>query len=1075
MGDCFNNRLRDRTSLVCLLLLAVAPFLVLTRAVTLHWVDVGYWDGWHVFGNTFVRFHKGVLSPTHLLAQHNESRKLFPRLLGLAVYLLMGKWDPRAFACLSLVFGGGMSIVFYVLLGRGGNVSRRRRLVLLVILNLFLFSLAKWDNWVRGIQFITLVPPFLAAVALMVNTSSLSFRTKVIVSALLAFIGTYTFSAGLTLWFVVYPYNCLGRWSREEGSVDKSDLVLFSVLYVAVAAFSLGFYFTDFHRPAGNPSWHFVVSHPLKAIAFFLNWLGAPFIPLRSQLYGSATIILGGVLLGTFVGLTGLITWAVFRGKPNDGRRLFPWFVFALYGLSTGAICTIGRAGFGIDQSAVPRYARFAMMLPIALVPMIHWTAQRYLWNGKRRGLSVIMQGALLTSAIFFLAYSSAHALRRLDDYQDRYLAGKLAVQYSRAVQSREQIKLISLKTDFVADVARQLDERGKLSFRLADPEWVQKQLIMDAPAPQGTQIGHVDRCVLGSDGRLRIEGWARNPAAPNQPAEGVLLVEERNGLLTPFATLLTGKHRNKVADTPEMCSSGFRGAVAVSGLLPGRTRFSVWALPELGGPICCLYHGTVDIPESVAKGPRNRNPGKRKIPAGDSDFLYLDLGMDVPWADERTVNRFVRYLRSRDERGHGLPPSVWSTTGWHTYRGDLRLNNYSPRRITGCAPAIADFSGQLAELGINFIFMPVPEGSMVYPDLYYSKVPLDRRGLPPQITLGNNLLFRELERLGVDYVNLTPPFILSRRYSRFGHCRRFSQRKEDGDRLTLWSPYGVAVSAHVLARKIKGLPWYKELPKLEGLRAEWVRVHGAGQQDPFGWRYRRNVIGMSDTQKDSAAIQDAPILVVGDANLHPSCDFGRQLMYELGVPVQSLMVSGGNPSVIAIRARKRPEWLLKRKLVVWVRSNRAMAYGPNAKWALRSYNFFPDGLERAKQRATARAKTSDCLALGTTLVRTPELPTMHSDTGPLAMRFRVKQVKGDATYPYPEITVVVFARQNWLANCKPGANYTLTLENLDDYPNLSAAAADLPTVKNSELPVYLLMDIRDAEGQLLALPKLPE
>jgi hypothetical protein len=157
-------------------------------------------------------------------------------------------------------------------------------------------------------------------------------------------------------------------------------------------------------------------------------------------------------------------------------------------------------------------------------------------------------------------------------------------------------------------------------------------------------------------------------------------------------------------------------GILAASLLL---TAFVHAANPSAAGP-------------AATNKPAGPTPKSQVEPVSPDDFAYLDNGKTIPWASPQTADGFVAYLKSLPIAGsdHRIPipkvPRDRFHDGMFTYEFELAPNNYYPEVIESRAAPIAFFKKQLDDLGISFLFMPVPEGSMIYPDIYWDKTPLD-------------------------------------------------------------------------------------------------------------------------------------------------------------------------------------------------------------------------------------------------------------------------------------------------------------------------------------------------------------
>jgi hypothetical protein len=523
-------------------------------------------------------------------------------------------------------------------------------------------------------------------------------------------------------------------------------------------------------------------------------------------------------------------------------------------------------------------------------------------------------------------------------------------------------------------------------------------------------------------------------------------------------------------------------GILAASLLL---TAFVHAANPSAAGP-------------AATNKPVGPAPRSKVEPFNPDDFAYLDKGKTIPWASQQTVDAFVAHLKSQpiDTKYADWKEPKVSEEGWWTYHvSELGSNNYRPEKIESCAAAIAFFKRQLDELGIQFIFMPVAEGSMIYPDLYWDKVPLDADGLPPQITLGNQRLFTALDKAGVKYVNNAPAMILARKFSKHGHCRQFVFGHENGTDNSHWNAYGTAVAAHELAKEIVKLPLYKDLPKLNGLTAEWValKTFGPADGDPRGWNWERRIKGLPKT------VEDAQILVVGDSNMGENRGFTRQLMYELKVPIENLGGMGRSPAMMSAKAQQDPAWLLKKKLVVWVVANRTMGMGVNPKppvpAMILEHTIFPGGLEAAKKKVAALggnpARFTALVSLEkNSTAKTPDQWRPYT-AALIYGRYKVEGLGRDTAYPYKPKTLMaagwglVDGKQTWLAKLKPepGTYHNVKVEAMADHPELKEAGVDQDAYEDLALPAYLIVDIQDGDpkGQyfkgskkLDPLPKAP-
>lgn len=341
---------------------ALLPALWLLWLVVHNWVNTPFGDEWEMtVGGALTRFREGTLTGTDLLAQHNESRKLFPRLLILALNPA-GPWDVRRQMALSLVFLAVIAWTLFRLLGRSGVVRLPGRVALMVPLGFLLFTPAQWENSLWGIQMIVFMPPLALALALAVHTSDrFGGLARGVLAAGLAFFATFSYANGMILWPLAFPWPGLaGEGGGRRGGAAGGRLI-----YVIAGAASLGLYFRDYHKGPGEPL-TYCLQHPGEAAAYFCNWCAGPFVN-HGQV---ARIVVGAALAGAFAALAVV---AVRRVRWEGGpawRAFYPWLTLGAYAVGSGVVTTLGRVGFGVDQASSSRYVSFSVYLPVAILAL---------------------------------------------------------------------------------------------------------------------------------------------------------------------------------------------------------------------------------------------------------------------------------------------------------------------------------------------------------------------------------------------------------------------------------------------------------------------------------------------------------------------------------------------------------------------------------------------------------------------------------------------------------------------------------------------------------------------------------
>lgn len=240
--------------------------------------------------------------------------------------------------------------------------------------------------------------------------------------------------------------------------------------------------------------------------------------------------------------------------------------------------------------------------------------------------------------------------------------------------------------------------------------------------------------------------------------------------------------------------------------------------------------------------------------------------------------------------------------------------------------PAIVDFQQQLAQAGVELIFVPVPPKAVIYPE-----------GVSPNPPAGradefHREFYEQLRGAGVNVLDLTDDFLAAKAAGPALYCRQD----------THWSGQACIVAARKLAAAIFERPWAADLP-----RRDWtpetrdVEITGdlwsslnrpALPKEKLPLRFVRDAAGAPPAD-DRAS----PIVFLGDSHnliFHAGDDMqaagaglADQLALELGTAVDVLGVrgSGATPSRINFyrRIKADPAYLAGKKAVIWCLSAR--------------------------------------------------------------------------------------------------------------------------------------------------------
>jgi hypothetical protein len=338
--------------------LAILPACLLGFLIVKYSVNVPFQDQWAI-ARLLPKWVEGTLSFSDLIAQHNESRKFFPRLIFLALAQFT-HWDVRYEMLVSFLLVCLVAINLYRLNRLTVGGSALKGLLLAAIANLIIFSPVQWDNWLWGIQVVVFVPIACITTAISVCYSQLKLNIKFGICLVLAIVSTYSYANGMLYWLVVFPV-LLPTW---RDWLAHKRLVIGWWIGFAIAC---TVYFYNYQQPAQTPSFAYAFTHPIAAVNYFLAFLGNPLgyggiFPLVLQ-----SSLVGLLLLLVAAGIC--LYFAKYRTEliyPNRG-----WLSLGSYSLLSASITTLGRVGFGIEQATSSRYTTFSLYFLVALMHLV--------------------------------------------------------------------------------------------------------------------------------------------------------------------------------------------------------------------------------------------------------------------------------------------------------------------------------------------------------------------------------------------------------------------------------------------------------------------------------------------------------------------------------------------------------------------------------------------------------------------------------------------------------------------------------------------------------------------------------
>ncbi len=245
--------------------------------------------------------------------------------------------------------------------------------------------------------------------------------------------------------------------------------------------------------------------------------------------------------------------------------------------------------------------------------------------------------------------------------------------------------------------------------------------------------------------------------------------------------------------------------------------------------------------------------------------------------------------------------------------------------------PVIVEWKKRLEKQGVDFLFVPVPDKTEIFPD----KLVPGRKELAGQVVNPYaRKLLHDLAKAGVETVDLWKPLLADRQKSPDAPEPLF-QRQD-----THWTPRGLGLASLAVAERIKKYPWYGELAARAQRYAEkpaafkrYGDLHSRLRESDKKRYQPEELTGRQVLGPDGQPYNDdpdSPVVVLGDSFTGvlqlTDCEhagISAHIAKQIGAPVDLVMSYGGGPNVRHKLMRRGDEGLAGKRLVVWIMTAR--------------------------------------------------------------------------------------------------------------------------------------------------------
>jgi alginate O-acetyltransferase complex protein AlgJ len=294
----------------------------------------------------------------------------------------------------------------------------------------------------------------------------------------------------------------------------------------------------------------------------------------------------------------------------------------------------------------------------------------------------------------------------------------------------------------------------------------------------------------------------------------------------------------------------------------------------------------------------------------------------------------FHEIVRGRLRSMPAKSKAIAGNDGFLFYRSGLQYviggDLEKQRKGKNPLPIILEFKKELDQLGVDFLFVPVPDKLEVYPE----KLDRGLQGLDGAVV---NPAFRKflasLCRGGVEVVDLLPPLLAAKAAP--PPAEPLFQHQD-----THWTDRGLRLAAELVSARIKKFPWYTELAKhaqTYGQRETTFSRFGDLQSrlpEAEQAKYKpETLVAHRVLRADGKPYEDdpdSPIVLLGDSftGVYELTDaehagVSAHIARDVSYPLDLVMSYGGGPNVRQKLLRRGRDALGAKKLVIWMMTAR--------------------------------------------------------------------------------------------------------------------------------------------------------
>ncbi|HEV2095422.1 MAG TPA: hypothetical protein VGQ82_02860 [Chthoniobacterales bacterium] len=538
--------------------------------ISRHGVNVPFWDEWSLV-DLFEKAHAHRLSFADFFAQNNEHRVVFPKIVFLALEHFT-HWNTRAEMFFSVFLCALTALCLQWVLWRTLRLPLPRVLILMLVINVLLFSPCQYENWLWGYQLACFLLTFCLLAGVAALCSELPQSLKFLLAGGCAVVATFSGGNGMLLW----PLLLLSFLLRADSS-NRGAAIRWSGAWIVITACAAGLYFFHYQKPR----WHPPLAASRNLVDYYCYVAAFLGSPLGRHAEGASLIgpvSVGSAALALFIFFAGAIAWS-WRDRALL-RNAVPWISIGSFALLSAVLACITRIGFGRIQALESRYTTFSLLFVLSLIPL-GVLVEISFGKGRRVLLIRSLNFGFVSGVIALFAITLPFGLTMMSKSGAARAKGHVALTFLECFQERDLLETtVHPNLQQLTSFAQRANALHLLHPPLLGPADLHR-LMMNAKGHMVGACGEFDALQGSGPNSYVATGWALLPYS-RRPADAVILAYgEPNGAIA-FSLGLNRSPRKEVAkfyQNEAALHSGWKGTFQRQ-LLPrtGPVAIEAWA-----------------------------------------------------------------------------------------------------------------------------------------------------------------------------------------------------------------------------------------------------------------------------------------------------------------------------------------------------------------------------------------------------------------------------------------------------------------------------------------------------------------